>query len=56
MPYVLPADVDERPVGIDGADTLGCQIASVYAAGGSDVRISGWRSMTHVSTDRTEHP
>jgi 3-hydroxybutyryl-CoA dehydrogenase len=39
MPYTLPADVDERPVVIDGAGTLGRQIASVYAAGGSEVRI-----------------
>jgi 3-hydroxybutyryl-CoA dehydrogenase len=39
MPYTLPADVDERPVAIDGAGTLGRRIASVYAAGGSDVRI-----------------
>src|SRR5918995_520395 len=39
MPYIPPADVDERPVVIDGAGTLGRQIASVYAAGGSDVRI-----------------
>ena len=39
MPYTLPADVDQRPVVIDGAGTLGRRIASVYAAGGSDVRI-----------------
>jgi 3-hydroxybutyryl-CoA dehydrogenase len=39
MTYTLPADVDERPVVIDGAGTLGRRIASVYAAGGSDVRI-----------------
>ncbi len=39
MPYTLPADVEERPVVIDGAGTLGRRIASVYAAGGSDVRI-----------------
>jgi 3-hydroxybutyryl-CoA dehydrogenase len=39
MPYILPADVDERPVVIDGAGTLGRRIAAVYAAGGSDVRI-----------------
>ncbi len=39
MPYALPADVDERPVVIDGAGTLGRRIAAVYAAGGSDVRI-----------------
>src|ERR671920_2564444 len=39
MVFTLPADVDQRPVVIDGAGTLGRQIASVYAAGGSDVRI-----------------
>jgi 3-hydroxybutyryl-CoA dehydrogenase len=39
MVFTLPADVDQRPVVIDGAGTLGRRIASVYAAGGSDVRI-----------------
>jgi len=39
MVFTLPADVDERLVVIDGAGTLGRRIASVYAAGGSDVRI-----------------
>jgi 3-hydroxybutyryl-CoA dehydrogenase len=39
MPYTLSADIDERPVVIDGAGTLGRRIAAVYAAGGSDVRI-----------------
>src|SRR5215204_6364446 len=39
MPYTLPADVDQRPVVIDGAGTLGRRIAAVYSAGGSDVRI-----------------
>jgi 3-hydroxybutyryl-CoA dehydrogenase len=39
MTYTLPADVDQRPVAIDGAGTLGRLIAAVYAAGGSDVRI-----------------
>ena len=39
MAYALPADVDERPVVIDGAGTLGRRIAAVYSAGGSDVRI-----------------
>jgi 3-hydroxybutyryl-CoA dehydrogenase len=39
MPYTLPTDVDERPVVIGGAGTLGRRIAAVYAAGGSDVRI-----------------
>jgi 3-hydroxybutyryl-CoA dehydrogenase len=39
MAYTLPDDVDQRPVTIDGAGTLGRRIAAVYAAGGSDVRI-----------------
>jgi 3-hydroxybutyryl-CoA dehydrogenase len=39
MAYTLPADVDERPVAVDGAGTLGRRIAAVYAAGGSEVRI-----------------
>jgi 3-hydroxybutyryl-CoA dehydrogenase len=37
--YVLPSDVDDRPVAVDGAGTLGRRIATVYAAGGSAVRI-----------------
>jgi 3-hydroxybutyryl-CoA dehydrogenase len=39
MVFTLPADVDQRPLLIDGAGTLGRRIASVYAAGGSEVRI-----------------
>jgi 3-hydroxybutyryl-CoA dehydrogenase len=39
MSYTLPSDVDERHVAIDGAGTLGQRIATVYAAGGTDVRI-----------------
>jgi 3-hydroxybutyryl-CoA dehydrogenase len=39
MAYTLPSDVDQRAIAIDGAGTLGLRIASVYAAGGSDVRI-----------------
>jgi 3-hydroxybutyryl-CoA dehydrogenase len=39
MTYILPADVDERPVSIVGAGTLGRRLALVYAAGGSEVRI-----------------
>lgn len=39
MSYTLPDDVDDRPIAIDGAGTLGRRIASVYAAGGTDVRI-----------------
>lgn len=39
MSFTLPADVDQRPVVIDGAGTLGRRIAAVYAAGGSEVRI-----------------
>jgi 3-hydroxybutyryl-CoA dehydrogenase len=39
MPYTLPSDVDARPIAIDGAGVLGRRIASVFAAGGSDVRV-----------------
>jgi 3-hydroxybutyryl-CoA dehydrogenase len=39
MAYSLPEDVDQRPVAVDGAGTLGRRIATVFAAGGSDVRI-----------------
>jgi len=39
MAYSLPEDVHERPVTIDGAGTLGRRIATVFAAGGSDVRV-----------------
>ena len=39
MSFTLPSDVDERPMAIDAAGTLGQRIAAVYAAGGSDVRI-----------------
>jgi 3-hydroxybutyryl-CoA dehydrogenase len=39
MSYTLPSDVDDRPIAIDGAGTLGRKIATVYAAGGTDVRI-----------------
>jgi len=39
MTYTLPSDVDNRPIAIDGAGTLGRRIASVYAAAGTDVRL-----------------
>jgi 3-hydroxybutyryl-CoA dehydrogenase len=39
MAYSLPEDVNERPVTIAGAGTLGRRIAAVFAAGGTDVRI-----------------
>jgi 3-hydroxybutyryl-CoA dehydrogenase len=39
MSYTLPTDVDDRPVAIDGAGSLGRRIAAVYAAGGTDVHI-----------------
>jgi 3-hydroxybutyryl-CoA dehydrogenase len=39
MAYSLPDDVDQRPVAIDGAGTLGRRIATMFAAGGSDVRL-----------------
>ncbi|MFL5862210.1 MAG: 3-hydroxyacyl-CoA dehydrogenase family protein [Solirubrobacteraceae bacterium] len=39
MSYTLPSDVDDRPIVLDGAGVLGRRIASVFAAGGTDVRI-----------------
>src|SRR3954452_10175190 len=39
MAYSLPDDVDPRPVAVAGAGTLGRLIATVFAAGGSDVRV-----------------
>jgi 3-hydroxybutyryl-CoA dehydrogenase len=39
MAYSLPEDVDKRPVTIVGAGTLGRRIATVFAAGGNDVRV-----------------
>lgn len=39
MAYSMPRDIDQRPIAIDGAGTLGRRIASVYVAGGSDVRM-----------------
>ena len=43
MVFTVPADVDQRPVVIDGAGTLGRQIASVYAAGGEQAGPYGRR-------------
>ncbi len=39
MTYRFPDDADQRPVAVDGAGTLGRRIATVFAAGGTDVRI-----------------
>ena len=39
MAYSLPEDVDQRPVTVVGAGTLGRKIATVFAAGGDDVRV-----------------
>jgi 3-hydroxybutyryl-CoA dehydrogenase len=39
MSNMLPSDVDDRPIAVDGAGVLGRRIASVFAAGGTDVRI-----------------
>jgi 3-hydroxybutyryl-CoA dehydrogenase len=39
MSYTLPSDADDRHVAIDGAGTLGQRIATVYAAGGTDICI-----------------
>ena len=43
MVFTLPADVDQRPVVIDGAGTLGRRIAAVYAAGGEQAGPYGRR-------------
>jgi 3-hydroxybutyryl-CoA dehydrogenase len=43
MVFTLPADVEQRPVVIDGAGTLGRRIASVYATGGEQTRPYGRR-------------
>jgi 3-hydroxybutyryl-CoA dehydrogenase len=48
MTFVLPTDVGQRPVTIDGAGTLGRRIAAVYVAGGTDVRVHD------VSSDQLE--
>jgi len=39
MSYALPSDVNERPVVLIGAGTLGRRLAAAFVAGGSDVRI-----------------
>ncbi len=39
MSQIQPSDLDDRPIAIDGAGTLGRRIATVYAAGGTEVRI-----------------
>jgi 3-hydroxybutyryl-CoA dehydrogenase len=39
MAFTLPSDVRDRPVAVVGAGTLGRRIASVYVAGGTDVRL-----------------
>ncbi|MGY1822984.1 3-hydroxyacyl-CoA dehydrogenase family protein [Geodermatophilus sp. SYSU D00079] len=40
MGFVLPEDVDHRPVAVVGAGSLGRRIAAVLAAGGTDVRLT----------------
>jgi 3-hydroxybutyryl-CoA dehydrogenase len=39
MTYTLPNDINERPVVVVGAGTLGARIALMFAVGGSAVRI-----------------
>ena len=39
MSYVLPSDVDERPISVIGGGTLGRRIAMVFSAGGSRVHL-----------------
>lgn len=48
MTYTLPPDLDQRPVAIIGAGTLGARIALMFSAGGSAVRI------VNRSRDRAE--
>lgn len=39
MSYVLPRDVDERPISVIGGGTLGRRIAMMFSAGGSRVQL-----------------
>ena len=39
MSYVLPSDVDERPISVIGGGTLGRRIAMMFSAGGSQVQL-----------------
>jgi 3-hydroxybutyryl-CoA dehydrogenase len=39
MPFTLPTDVDQRPVAVIGAGTLGRRIALMFATRGGEVRI-----------------
>jgi 3-hydroxybutyryl-CoA dehydrogenase len=39
MAYAFPDDADQRPIAVVGAGTLGRRIATVFAAGGTDVHI-----------------
>ncbi|CCB72353.1 3-hydroxyacyl-CoA dehydrogenase family protein [Streptantibioticus cattleyicolor] len=40
MPFAVPRDVEERPVAVIGAGTLGRRIALMFATRGGEVRIS----------------
>ncbi len=39
MSYVLPSDVDERPISVIGGGTLGRRIAMMFSAGCSRVQL-----------------
>ena len=39
MSYVLPSDVDERPISVIGGGTLGRRIAMMFSVGGSRVKL-----------------
>jgi threonine dehydrogenase-like Zn-dependent dehydrogenase len=39
MSYVLPGDVDQRPISVIGGGTLGRRIAMMFSAGGSRVQL-----------------
>jgi 3-hydroxybutyryl-CoA dehydrogenase len=54
--YSLPDDVDQRPVTVVGAGTLGRRIGTVFAAGGSDVRVFDVSAeQRHAAAEHVEH-
>jgi 3-hydroxybutyryl-CoA dehydrogenase len=53
--YRIPSDADHRPIAIDGAGTIGRQIATAYVAGGSDVRIFDLSEGQRESAGRYVH-
>jgi 3-hydroxybutyryl-CoA dehydrogenase len=52
MSYVLPGDVDERPVSVIGGGTLGRRIATMLSAGGSRVQLYSRSADSHEAAKR----